>query len=41
MITMALIRLRFGGDSPLGYVKNKVLRIFFLPQLHYQAQEFD
>ncbi len=26
---MALIHLCFGGDSPLGYVKNKVLLIFY------------
>ncbi len=26
---MALIHLCLGGDSPLGYVKNKVLLIFF------------
>ena len=40
MTAMALIHLGFWGDSPLGYVKNKVLLIFFeiLPQLHYQAQ---
>ncbi len=25
MIAMALVHLGFGGDSPLGYVKNKVL----------------
>ncbi len=29
MMAMALIHLYFGGDSPLGYVKNKVLLIFF------------
>ncbi len=29
MIAMALIHLYFGGDFPLGYVKNKVLLIFF------------
>ncbi len=29
MIAMALIHLSFGGDSPLGYVKNNVLLIFF------------
>ncbi len=29
MIAMALIHLCFGGDSPLGYVKNKALLIFF------------
>ncbi len=28
MIAMALIHLYFGGGSPLGYVKNKVLLIF-------------
>ena len=38
MMAMALIHLYFGGDSPLGYVKNKVLLIFFLPQLHDQAK---
>ncbi len=27
MIAMALIQLCFGGDSPLGYVKKKVLLI--------------
>ncbi len=26
---MALIQLCFGGDSPLGYVKNTVLLFFF------------
>ncbi len=29
MIAMPLIHLCFGGDSPLGYVKNKVFLIFF------------
>ncbi len=29
MLAMALIHLSFGGDSPLGYVKNKVLLFFF------------
>ncbi len=29
MITMVLIHLYFGSDSPLGYVKNEVLLIFF------------
>ena len=29
MIAMAPIHLFCGGDSPLGYVKNKVLLIFF------------
>ena len=29
MIAMALIHLWFGGDSHLGYVKNKVLVFFF------------
>ncbi len=38
MIAMDLIHLCFGGDSTLGYVKNKVLLIFFLPEMHYQAQ---
>ncbi len=28
MIAMALIHLCFGGDSPLGYVTNKVLLFF-------------
>ena len=28
-IAMALIHLCFGGDSPLGYLKKKVLLIFF------------
>ncbi len=28
MIAMALIHLCFGGDSPLGYVKNEVLLFF-------------
>ncbi len=28
MMAMALIHLCFGGDSPLGYVKNKVLLFF-------------
>ena len=28
-VAMALIHLCFGGDSPLRYVKNKVLSIFF------------
>ena len=41
MIAMALIHLCFGGDSHLGYVKNDVLLIFFLPQLHYQAKWFN
>ncbi len=35
MIAMALIYL-FGGDCPLGYVKNSLL-IVFLSQLHYQG----
>ncbi len=38
MIAMALMHLCFGGDSPLDYVKNNGLLIFFLQQLHYQAQ---
>ena len=38
MIAMALLHLCFGGDSPLVYANNKVLLIFFLPQLHYQAK---
>ncbi len=29
MVAMALIHLCFGGDSPLGYVKNNVLLMFF------------
>ncbi len=29
MMAMTLIHLCFGGDSPLGYVKNKVLLILF------------
>ncbi len=29
MIAMAVIHLCFEGDSPLGYVKNKVLLMFF------------
>ncbi len=29
MIAMAPIHLCFGGDSPLGYVKNKILPTFF------------
>ncbi len=28
MSAMALIHLRFGGDCPLGYVKNKVWLFF-------------
>ncbi len=29
MVAMAPIHLRFGGDSPVGYVKNTVLLMFF------------
>ncbi len=40
MIAIALIYLSFGGggDSPLSYVKNKVLH--FMPQLAYEAKGF-
>ncbi len=37
MIAIALIHLGFGGDSPLSYLKIKVL-LLFLPQLPSQAQ---
>ncbi len=39
MLAMALIRLCFGEYSSLGYVKQKVLLIFFLLQMHYQAND--
>ena len=38
MIVIAMTHLCVGGDSPLSYVKNKVLLILFWPQLPYQAK---
>ncbi len=39
IIAIAVAHLCFGADSPLSYVKNKVLLIFFFwPQLPYQAK---